>query len=247
MIESPAATAWYVYGVVPAGTAVPDGVRLVEHGPLAAVAAEVPLDEFGEEALRERLNDRAWLEEKARRHEDVLRTFLGAAPVVPLRFGTLYTDADDIRTMLEERSPSFRAALERLRGCVEVGVKAWLDREAIAAPAPATGGGRAYLERRRDELAAARDASARGAEVAVNAHERLLALAVEGVANRPQPRELTGRSEEMLLNAAYLVPEHDDALDREVEQLAAAAAPYGVTFELTGPWPAYNFALEEDA
>ena len=64
------------------------------------------------------------------------------------------------------------------------------------------------------------------------------------VANRPQPRELTGRSEAMLLNGAYLVRAGDDLLRGEVERLATEHSSNGVEYELTGPWPPHNFAEE---
>jgi hypothetical protein len=252
LIASSPATAWYVYGVVRAGASVPElaeGVCLVGDGSLAAVAGEVPLAEFGEDALVERLNDRIWLEEKARAHEEVLRAFLGRTPVVPLRFGAIYRDVVDVRRLLEERRGVFEAALGRLSGHVELGVKAWLDRDrferalAGVAATPADSG-RAYLERRRGELAAAREASARAAEIARVAHERLLAAAVDGVANRPQPPELTGRPDAMLLNGAYLVRDDEEAFVDEVAHLADELAASGVTFELTGPWPPYNFVGE---
>ncbi len=63
--------------------------------------------------------------------------------------------------------------------------------------------------------------------------------------NRPQPRELTGRPEAMLLNGAYLVREGDDRLRGEVERLTAEHAGLGVEYELTGPWPPHNFAGEQ--
>ena len=250
-----ATTAWYVYGVVPAGAPVPDAAgaaRLVVQGPLAAIVAEVPLADFDEEALVERLNDRVWLEDKARAHEDVLSAFAAVTTVVPLRFGTVYRDEDDVRRLLEERAESFEATLDRVRGRFELGVKVWIDRArfqqalAVGDSHASGGGGRAYLQRRQSELAAARDASARAAELARTAHERLRARAVEGVVNRPQPRELTGRDEDMLLNAAYLVEGDAAPFVDEVERLAAEAAALGVTFEVTGPWPPYNFADEGD-
>lgn len=241
MIETSAATAWYVYGVVESDAAAPREAQLVESGALAAVAAEVSLEEFGEDVVSERLNDRVWLEEKARRHEDVLQSFVGVTPVVPLRFGAIYRDLDDVRRLLTERGDFFQSTLERLRGRVELGVKAWFDPARVARPAAADG--RAYLERRRAELSAVRDAAA----AASTAHERLLDVAVEGVVNRPQPRELTGRDETMLLNGAYLVPAGDGRLAEEVARLADDHATLGIAYELTGPWPPYNFALEDDA
>lgn len=241
MIETQSTTAWYVFGIVPAGTPVPAPVDVVEEGSLAAVAAEVPLAEFGADVLPQRLEDRAWLEQKVRVHEDVLASFVGGA-VVPLRFGALYSDVADLRRMLDERASFFSATLERLRGMVEIGVKAWLEPSAAVAETTPASGGRAYLEGRRTELARG---ARRGAFVQ-EAHERLLQLAAAGVVNRPQPRELTGRDEEMLLNAAYLVEADDVSVAQEVARLAPAAAQLAIALELTGPWAPYNF-VDEDA
>jgi hypothetical protein len=247
MIESPTATAWYVYGVVAADARPPDAVRLIEHDGLAAIAREVPLAEFGEDVLPLRLNDREWLGANVLAHEDVLHAFLDTG-VVPLRFGAIYRDTREVERMLEARSAFFRSALVRLRGHVELGVKAWLvtpaDPPASSSPAV---GGRAYLERRRDQLTAARERVERATVIVADAHRRLLEVAVDGVVNRPQPRELTGREERMLLNGAYLVPDGDDDFAAELARLADEHGPRGVAYELTGPWPPYNFAPEDDA
>src|SRR5207302_304798 len=113
-----------------------------------------------------------------------------------------------------------------------------------AAPdeAAAAGQGAAYLQRRRQEQERSRELSTLCTDVAAEAHARLSAVAADAVANRPQPSELTGRSEAMLLNGAYLVREGDDRLRREVEWLAAEHAELGIEYELTGPWPPHNFA-----
>jgi hypothetical protein len=245
VIDAPAASAWYVYGVVDAGAApAPENVRLVEEGGLAAVVGAVPLADFGEDALAERLNDRDWLEEHARAHEEVLLRVAGATTVVPFRFGVVYRDLVDVAAMLQERHADLDAALERVRGRVELGVKAWADRARLEAAlgdsSQADSSGRAYLERRRTERERAQRAGTLLAEIAQDAHERLLGRAVEGVANRPQPRELTGRDETMILNGAYLVAD-GGALADVVDVLEREHAPRGVTFELTGPWPPHNF------
>jgi len=49
----------------------------------------------------------------------------------------------------------------------------------------------------------------------------------------------------MLLNAAYLVRRGDERLTSEVASLQAEHATRGYAFELTGPWPPYNFVGEE--
>jgi hypothetical protein len=233
-------TGWYVFGVVPSDAVPPRGAYLVERGALAAVAAEVPLEDFSGEALQAHLNDTVWLEEKVRTHENVLSSFVGVAPVVPLRFGAVYRDVDQIRALLAERADFFETALTRLRGHIELGVKAWFDPASVEQPTATDG--RSYLERRQSELSLERAAAA----AATGAHGRLSTFAVDCVINRPQSRQLTGRDAAMLLNAAYLVPLDDDRLVEEVARLADQHAALGVTYEVTGPWPPYNFAPAEE-
>jgi hypothetical protein len=45
----------------------------------------------------------------------------------------------------------------------------------------------------------------------------------------------------MLLNGAYLVRRDDGRLQDAVAELESLYGPRGVTYELTGPWPPYNF------
>lgn len=240
-------TGWYVYGVAEQQPGLEAIARVVTCGSLAALVSEVPLDDYGEAALRERLNDRTWLEEKARAHEEVLQAASAVAPVAPLRFGAIYDDLADVERLLDSRAASFEAALDRVRGRIELGVKAWAEPSRVAAaigggePGGGTDSGRAYLQRRQREQRLAAEVAACCTELGEIAHRRLLEVAVDGVANRPQPRELTGRDETMILNGAYLVPAGDDALPAAVERLAAEHEELGVVYEVTGPWPPHNF------
>lgn len=247
--------AWYVFGVVDASAPGVSGVRLARRDDLAAVVAEVALAEFDEAALPERLDDREWLEQKVLAHEAVLREVSTRTTVVPFRFGAVYRSLEDVAGMLEHRHRELSAALEHVRGHVELGVKGWVDRDRLERSLQrslphAAGGesapGRAYLERRQSERETAREASRLIAQIAKDAHERLVHRAADGVLNPPQPRELTGRDEEMFLNGAYLVCARDDSLVAEVGGLHERHRSAGIDFELTGPWPPYNFVRLED-
>ena len=215
-------------------------VDLVDVGPVAAVVSAVPLAEFGEEALVKNLNDREWLERTARAHEAVLERALGSTTVIPFRIATLYAAEESLREFLHDRGAGLMELLARLEGKVELGVKAYYDRERKG-KAPEAESGRAYLLQRQAEEAALRDADAFAIGCAQVSHERLSAAALDARANRAQPSELTGRSEQMLLNGAYLVPRGDTALDGVVRSLERQYAERGVAYELTGPWPPYNF------
>jgi len=100
---------WYLYGVVAAGSAVPDDVSLVSEGPVAGVAGRVSLEEFDPSVLPERLGDAAWLERRIRAHERVLEDVIRSVAVVPCRFCTVYRR----RTSCAGSSPSGAATSVR--------------------------------------------------------------------------------------------------------------------------------------
>jgi Gas vesicle synthesis protein GvpL/GvpF len=259
---------WYLYGVAAAGEAsastslaggVAENVELVSEGPLVGVASRVSLAEFDEAALPERLSDAAWLEQNIRAHEQVLERVLEDVSVVPCRFCTVYRDEAELRRFLSERRESLQAALDRVRGAVEVGVKAFIDRDRFAAgrakhndvirrlesKVSTAEGGRAYMERRRLEQLVASELEGFRGEAAVRIHTPLLAVAQDGVPLALQPPELSGREEEMVFNGAYLVPADRGDFEAELASLARDLRDEGVDLELTGPWPAYNFVPEE--
>jgi Gas vesicle synthesis protein GvpL/GvpF len=247
------ADAVWVYGVCDASapdlgsvTGV-DGhpVELVRHAGLAALASHVPLAEFGEAPLREALEDIGRVEELARGHEGVLDAALGNGPLVPFRMCTMYADAERVRAMLATEHDRLAATLDRLRGSAEWGVKAFLHprREPVGA-GPTSGA--EYLSRKRESREAAA-ASRDAIDDAVAAiHARLAEQAAGAVLSRPQDRRLSGRDEAMILNGAYLVP--DDRLDgfrALVDELSGRHEPEGIELQLTGPWPAFHFAEQE--
>ena len=243
---SAAPTALYVYGVVSADAVLaPEvdstDVRLIREGEVAALAVTVPLAEFGEEALRKNLEDRGWLETTARAHDAVLERALEANTVVPFRIATLYASEESLHEFLRERQAALVEVLETLDGKVELGVKAYLDRSDAAAQPSESESGQDYLRRRQAEATAKRQADTFALECAHESHAKLSAAALDARTNRPQSPELSGRSEQMLLNGAYLVPRGDTGLESAVQELRRLFGERGVTYELTGPWPPYNF------
>jgi hypothetical protein len=247
-------SAWWAYCVVPAAEAdrVPPNlhsvdpagpVEMVTCGELAAVVSCVPLSEYGDERLREHLEDLAWVEQVARAHEEVLEAAMSATTIVPLRLCTIYLSRDRVEALLDDQAPGLTAALAELRGRTEWGVKVFAPDGAVAAsPSTEVGGGSAYIERRRSERAAREEAHRRTNECAQDVHARLEREAVAACVNPPQRREAHGRDAEMLLNGSYLFDdERRSVLQSIVDALAREYEPLGFSIELTGPWPPYNF------
>jgi Gas vesicle synthesis protein GvpL/GvpF len=163
-------------------------------------------------------------------HERVVERLMADRAVLPMRFGSKLADDDALHAVLAARRQEFLAALDRVRGRVEVGVRAMqpLGAEPPAArpPAPVATTGREYLE------AKLRNGRRIEREVAT-LHEPLAGLAVE--VSRQTPR---GPDE--LLRASYLIDASVLARFRStVERLQRTHA--GVAILCTGPWPPYSF------
>jgi hypothetical protein len=257
--------ALYVYGVVPSrapanvfdavrGVDPSEPVTLLAEGDLAAIVSGVRLDEFGEGPIQENLRDAAWLAEKARAHDAVLAAAVGRTAVVPFRFGAIYRDEQHVVDLLRDR-PDFSSTLRRLDGTIELGVKAFVEATALRnrlaaghAVADDVSAGRAYMQRKQlaRELDEAVDRFA--ADCAHVSHERLASVARAARANPVQAVDDPSSERRMILNAAYLVGAGEEPRFRD--DVAAVARDYaddGVAFELTGPWPPYNFAEEQEA
>jgi hypothetical protein len=189
-----------------------------------------------------------------RAHEQVLEGVLAAASVVPCRFCTVYRTEAELRRFLAERRDHLAAALARVAGRVELGVKAFVDRERFAAGddtlrdfaerVSQAEGGRAYLESRRLEQLVGEELARFGAGAAETLDERLRAVAEDGVRLGLQRPEVSGREQEMVFNGAYLVGDRP-RFERELAALADELRDRGVELELTGPWPPYNFVPAE--
>jgi hypothetical protein len=255
------ALGFYLYGIVRANVRITGElagvdsrhrVFLLEGNELAAIVSSVPLEEFGEEQLRENLNEVAWLEEKARAHERVLEALLESTTVVPTRLCTIFSDEKQVREMMSREGPALIEALERLEGKAEWGVKVFAEAGALerAARERAEEGadqgpispGAAYMDRRRRESRARENAEEIADGWAQAIHERLTRCAAEALLTPLQRRELSGHDGDMLLNGVYLI--EDEQVDRFRELAAELDGEYralGLVVEQTGPWPAYNF------
>jgi Gas vesicle synthesis protein GvpL/GvpF len=160
------------------------------------------------------------------RHEQVVEALMEDRDLLPVRFGTRLEDDAAAARSVAERRVELELALERVRGAVELSVRA-----VLAEPGPECaediGGGADYLRAKR-RATVAQDAAA-GA-----VHEPLAALARAHVRRPPRlPAET--------LRAAYLV---DRASVGGFTRLVARLDERHPELRLlcTGPWPPYSFA-----
>jgi hypothetical protein len=248
---------WYLYGVVGADTrlkgALPgvdpaQPVTVLTEGALAAVASQVPLEEFGEARLREHIADMIWVERTARAHEAVLDAVREQAAVIPMRMCTIYRTEGGIREMLSRESEPLQDAIDHLDGKAEWGVKVFTDfarvggRTHTVRDGAGDGSGAAYMERIRTKREVRERALEVAQEAAAQIHDRLSAAAGDAEAIPLQRPEVSGHSGDMILNGVYLVADDAAPAFYEVaEALRAEFEIHGIELTLTGPWPAYNF------
>ncbi|HXT93932.1 MAG TPA: GvpL/GvpF family gas vesicle protein [Trebonia sp.] len=224
-------------------------VRTVTCSGLTVLVGDVSLAEFGEEALREHLEDLEWLDEVARLHHYVVEAAARLFPLLPVRLATVYRGDAAVCAALGDHHDQLLDALRRVGGRVEWGVKAYATAdqgEAAASPrAHEPGSGLAYLRRRRDQLAAGREARTAAVSGARAVHSGLAGKAAAAVVRPPQSAQLSKVRLPMLLNAAYLLDASDGTSFTAAVAAEATAHPE-LRIELTGPWPPYSFAGGDD-
>ena len=224
-------------------------VRAIPVAGLTAIVCPVDLGEFGEEPLRGNLENIGWVEAVARTHHQVAVELSRFGPVIPARLATIYLSDQSVVGLLTRCRTDLAAALERIGGRIEWGVKAYTasaPRQPRPAPAPGgngagTGTGADYLRRKRAALSARSDAAVAAADCAEKLHTKLAAVAQDARRHPPQSRRLNPRAASMVLNGSYLVDRGQG--DRFAETVAELADGYGaLDVGLTGPWLPYSFA-----
>jgi hypothetical protein len=220
-------------------------LRAIAAAGLTAVVCPVDLAEFGAEPLRGNLEDIGWVEAVARTHHHVAVELSQLGPVVPARLATIYLSDESVVGLLTRGRTGIDAALTRVSGRIEWGVKAYTSSAPRPTPAVAGSGpgtGADYLRRKRAALSARSEAATAAAACAEELHRALAEVAEASRRHPPQSRGLNPRAASMVLNGSYLV----DAArgDRFAETVAELASGYGaIEVELTGPWLPYSFAI----
>lgn len=256
MTSAVAETARYMYAI--SRDLEPDQLRdvsglregsleLVRHRGLDAVVGDVPLDEFGEEGLRQNLERLSWLEEVARAHDEVVRGVAALGPTAPLRLATICLDDDAVRQRLDEWHDELTQVLDRIAGRAEWSVKVIAPpRQPEPAGAPAEVSGAEFLRRRKAQAELREQQHADAAGVAEQIHQGLSAAAVASRLLAPQDPQLTGHVGTMVLNGAYLVEvEEGEGFAARVRELTDHHPDLRI--ESAGPWPPYSFAVLEQS
>lgn len=235
-------------------------VHAVPHEGLEAIVSKVSLQEFGQDELDAKLSDITWVAGKVRAHQGILEAVLASRCLIPMRLCTIYHTEARVREMLAEHHDHFVTSLRRLRGAREWGVKVCCDHRVLSqcvaeisgtvrelrAEVAERSAGLAYFAKKKLEESTAQEIERLSDQCAQTSHDRLSGHAAEAVVCPVQSAEITGRDDEMILNGAYLVRDEQRAtFEAEIESLRDAHRDMGFSYEMTGPWPPYNFVTAE--
>lgn len=199
-------------------------------GRLSAVVSEAPAEPV------------AATEENLLAHNRVNAAALAATTPLPFRFGTRAAP-ERLAEYAASNEAALAAALARVRGAVEMGVKLMLKAEAAGQGAKvksedkaeeAVGRGTAFLLKKRREVLGGEEARVRA--------EGLAAWLAEGVAGLARESNVrVSPSEAIVVRAAHLVERERVGEYRErLRGLRAARADLRLLS--SGPWPPYGFS-----
>lgn len=234
-------------------------------GELEAIVSAVSLREFASEEIQKRAGeDLAWIKEKAVTHEKIIEEVMKLDKqfinLIPIRFGTVFKEQVGLEKTLKKEYFKLKEILDRNRGKLEWSVKVYLkerrkieqiieDRnEVIKAKKKEIASlpeGMAFFreEELRDEIVREFDKELN--EIVEFIFANFKKHAVRSVNNKILAKEISGKREAMILNAAYLLPEEKtDGFKKEIETLNREMETKGLYLEYSGPWPVYNFSGE---
>ncbi|MFA4844540.1 MAG: GvpL/GvpF family gas vesicle protein [Candidatus Margulisiibacteriota bacterium] len=238
-----------------------EGSQTISYKDIAAVVEKTTIDDFQEEAFKLKVEkDPKWLEEKVMHHNNIISRLAEKTAVVPIKFGTIFKTAKSLEAMLEKNYQGFLEIILNLDGKEEWGVKVYCDanklKEELArsnqhikdidlAIKDKSEGAAYFLKRKRASLIF-EESEKKMNEDAAAIHEELVKFADKNCLNKLQPKELTIKEAETILNGAYLIPKKKvSEFKSRVSDLQKTYAASGLELEISGPWPAYSFASLE--
>lgn len=226
-------------------------------GPVTAVLCEVPLEDFSGDAAESRLQDLAWIAPRALKHGQVIERIMEHSPVLPARFGTLFSSAQSLGKALEGNIPEIDAYLQSVCEKDEWAVKGLMsktrlrerlgsdnveqEQSSLASIPP----GMRYFKERQLLAKADKDLAGWIKELCRNVAARLTEKASDWSRREIVARTQEETGEEIFVNWAFLVDrKHSDDFASSLDEINCEYDLYGVHFDLSGPWPPYSFAPE---
>lgn len=229
-------------------TIVADGFQVV--------VKYVSSDEFSEDNLKKNLSDVQWLDVHAREHIAVIGSMMQQNDVIPFNFGTIFESEVNLIKFISEYSGSLSENLQHISGKEEWAIKLYCNLKVISdqidelSPEAAdlekqimaSSPGKAFLLKRKKTELIENEINRLTKIYGQEYFNKIKTMSEATTLNNLLPKELTGRDDSMILNAAFLVvKEKSDIFTATISTLKKKYEHFGFDIEVSGPWPPYSF------
>jgi len=221
---------------------------------LGAVVSEELLEDYCGQGAELRMQDLGWIGPRALRHESVVEEVMRHSPVLPARFGTLFSSREGLTEFMDKHHDAISEFLTQISDQDEWSVKGVLDRklatqalisaraiaqhQQLAALPP----GRRYFEERQGRASAEKDLGRWLHETCRRGASDLMKQTSDFCERPLVLHEPTESGVEFVFNWAFLLSRSAvPAFRAQIDELNANHEPEGLVFKLSGPWPPYNF------
>lgn len=213
-------------------------------------------DEFSEENFKKKLSDIQWLESGAREHLRIISMIMEKSTVIPFKFGTIFITKANLKKFITEYSVSLNENFHNISGKEEWSVKIYCNRKAMSEQIDelsedsaaleeqimASSPGKAFLLKRKKNDLIENEVDRICKNYGQKYFNEFNKLSESVSLNNLLPKELTGREDNMILNATFLINKSNmNEFQCIVDKLRKEDGNTGFNIEATGPWPPFSF------
>jgi hypothetical protein len=233
-----------------------ENLKCLQFKDLFAIVKDVSSDEFSEENLKKNFADLAWIETHARDHIRIIVEVMKSSTVIPFKFGTIFISDERLGNFIADYSVSLIENLQHLKGKEEWSVKIYCDRTKLNAQIGAISQdvrnleeeikssmpGKAFILKRKKVDLVEKEVQHAIGYYGQNCYDQLAILSATTRINNLLPREVTERTDDMILNASFFVQaEKVSELLTIIDQSQEKYKEVGFDIEAAGPWPPFSF------
>jgi len=233
-----------------------NGLKSLRVNDFYVIVKIVSESEYSEENLKLNLSNVQWLELNAREHIAIIMMFMKHCTVIPFKFGTIFQTEDNLKKFIYDYSDSLTENLIRVEWKEEWAIKFFCDRKTLSIQIDelseeaaamerqimASSPGKAFLLKRKKNDLIENEMNRLSKFYGQECYNEFKNLSESTSLNNILPKEFTGRNDEMILNATFLV--NKDKVNEFVSTVRFLKKKYsglGFDIETTGPWPPFSF------
>ena len=231
---------------------------------LYAIVSYVSSDDFSNEHLEKNLSDLAWLEKKALLHDKTINNIMkgnNISALVPFKFATVFFDEESLNSFLNKYYDALKTNLDFLKNKEEWGAKIYYDKnllkndllendpeiKEIEIKINVSTPGKAFFMKKKKLELLENLLHEKAKKYGNECYQDFKNISFQTKIKNLQAKELTGKENEMILNAVFLVDKSNILFFHDiVSDLKKRFESKGFEIDCTGPWPTYNFCSIEE-